>query len=133
MVVSNGLVRNPGDLEARTGVEGHHKFTIYPLLQNNESGSLHLGVNYNEIEPGGSAEPHYHAECDVFDHVHYVLSGDLLVSIGGKEQRVGADTLIYCRSDEVHSIKNIGTDTARVLLISGMNVGGTGGKLVFPG
>jgi len=131
MVASNGLIRKPGDLEVLTSVEGHHKFNINPLLQPGENGSLHLMVNFNEIAPGGSAEPHYHTDCEVFDHVHYIISGDLIVSIAGKEQRVGPETLIYCRSDEVHSIRNVGSDTAKVLLISGLSIGGTGGKLVI--
>ena len=132
MVASSGIIRKPGDLEALIGVEGHPNVNINPLLQPGENGSLHLMINFNEIEPGGCAEPHYHTECDVFDHVHYVISGDLVASVAGKEQRVGPNTLIYCRSDEIHSIKNVGSDTAKVLLISGLSIGGTGGKLVFP-
>jgi quercetin dioxygenase-like cupin family protein len=132
MTASKGLFRKPGDLGARTGVEGHPKVTVHPLLQSGEEGSLYLVINYNEIEPGGSSNPHYHKDCDVFDHVHYILSGDILASVDGREFKAGPDSLVYCRSDELHSFKNVGSETARVLLISGLNVGGTGGKLVFP-
>ena len=132
MTASEGLFRRYGDLGVRTSVEGHPGVTIYPLLQSGEEGSLHLVINYNEIEPGGSTNPHYHTECEVFDHAHYILSGDIIAVVEGREFKAGPDNLVYCRSDELHSFKNVGTDTARLLLISGLNVGGTGGKLVFP-
>jgi len=132
MAASNGLFRKPGDLGVRTGVEGHPNCVISPLLQTGETGSLYSAINLNVIAPGGATEPHYHMNCPVFDHSHYVISGDLIATIAGNEQKVGPGTLIYCRSDELHSIKNIGTTEAKVLLISALPAGGTGGKLVFP-
>lgn len=131
MSATNGLFRKPGDAGTRTGVEGHPGCVIYPLVQTGPNGSLYTAINLNVIAPGGSTEPHYHANCPLFDHSHYVITGDLLASVAGKEQRVGPGTLIYCRSDELHSIKNVGTEEAKVLLISALPEGGTGGKLVF--
>ena len=130
MVASNCIISKAADIEAVTGIEGHPDVTVYPLLRAAE-GSLQLTVALDDIEPGGGIDPHFHKDCAVFDHAYYVISGDILVSVGGQEQRVGADTLIYHPSSEIHSIKNVGSDTAKVLLINAIAQEETRGTPVY--
>lgn len=133
MAASNGIISKIADLEAITRLEGHHKLTAYRLLKAGEKGSLHLMVSLDVLEPGGSTDAHYHTDGDIFDHAFYVISGDLIISVAGKEQKVGADTLIYCRSNQTHSMTNVGTGKAKVLAISASAAGtDMPGKMVYP-
>ena len=127
------LIRKVADQAAKTGIAGHPDVTAYDLIQGGEKGSLHLSIRLNVIEPGGSINPHYHTDCDPFDHAFYIISGELLISLAGREHRVGADTLLYYRSDEVHAIINIGSEKAKILAISGFAPGGSRGRTIYLG
>ena len=131
MGANKGLIIKVADQKAKTAIKGHPKTSAYGLIRPGEEGSLRLGIRLNEIEPGGSAELHYHTDCDPYDHAFYVISGDLLVTISGKEHRVGADTLIYYRSDAIHSMTNVGRHKAKVLVLSAFAIGGTRGNAVY--
>ena len=124
------IVSKISDVKAITGEEGHPDIAAYPLLQVGEKGSLYLNMRLDVLEPGGGTEPHYHTDCDVFDHAFYVISGDVVMSIGGKEFSVGPDTLVYCHSSEVHAMRNVGTDKAKVLAMAAAPGGKAHGRLV---
>ncbi|MBI2909787.1 MAG: cupin domain-containing protein [Chloroflexi bacterium] len=65
-------------------------------------------------------------------HAYYVISGQIAASIGDdEEQIVGDDTVIYCSSDVVHSIKNVGKTNSKVLRIGASATGDVRGKLVY--
>jgi mannose-6-phosphate isomerase-like protein (cupin superfamily) len=67
----------------------------------------------------------------VFDHVYYVISGQIRATVGDIERTVGADTFIYCPSNMRHSLLNVGQDTAKVLRISGSGKGDKMGDAVY--
>lgn len=131
MVASNGLISKAKDKEAITNLEGHSKLTAYELIRPEEDGSMHLRVVLDEIEPGGGIEPHFHELTPVCDHAYYVISGEIVVSLAGREEKVGPDTLIYCPTDVVHSLRNAGKSPAKLLRIGAAASGETGGKSVF--
>ena len=138
MLDGKGLIRRASEVESRSGGEGHSKMLVYSLLRRvkaptmpGEQGSLYLGIAMNEIEPGGGIDPHYHVDAPVFDHVYYVISGKILGRVGDKEEEVGADSIIYCPSDVLTSIKNIGEDTAKILMLAALPPEGSRGKFVW--
>ena len=132
MVAINGLIKSKTDIkEAITDLEGHSKLTAYELLRPGENGSMHLRVVLDEVEPGGGIAPHFHELVPVCDHAYYVISGDIMVSLAGREERVGPDTLIYCPTNVIHSIRNIGESSAKLLRIGAAASGETGGRSVF--
>ena len=51
--------------------------------------------------------------------------------MGDEERIVGADSLIYCPSDQRHSITNVGKGLAKILRISGCNDGAKMGGPVW--
>ena len=132
MTASSGILRKVGDLGVRTDIPGHPNCNIHPLLNLEDTGSFRLSVNLNRIDPGGRVEPHYHENCLTFTHTQYVISGDLIASVAGKEVRVGPGSVIYSHSDEVHGIKNVGNDIAEIVQVSVYPEGNAHGKLVFP-
>ena len=131
MVVINGLICKAEDKVAMTDIEGHVKLTGYELIRPGENGSMHLRVVLDEIEPGGGIKSHFHELTPVCDHAYYVISGEIMASLAGREEKVGPDTLIYCPTDVIHSIKNIGKSPAKLLRIGAAASGETGGRSVF--
>ncbi|MDP2952761.1 MAG: cupin domain-containing protein [Chloroflexota bacterium] len=131
MVASKGIIARLGDQEARTGIMGHPNVVARRLLEVGEEGSLHLNIACDVIAPGGGIEAHYHDNAAPFDHAYYVIRGRILAKVGDREERVGANTLIYCPSNVVHSIENVGKGDAWVLRIVAAKGENTGGKSVF--
>lgn len=113
-------------MEARKDSPGHPNVTAYRLISPGPEGTSYLSIALDDLAPGGRVDPHYHADVDSFDHAFYVLSGEVSVKIGdGEERVVGEDTVIYCPSNVVHSLRNVGKANAKVLRI-GAAVGGEG-------
>ena len=131
MIATNGLISKAEDKEAITDMKGHSGLTAYELIHPGENGSMHLRVLLDEVELGGGIAPHFHELTPVCDHAYYVISGDIMVSLAGREERVGPDTLIYCPTDVIHSIRNIGKSPAKLLRLGAAASGETGGKSVF--
>ena len=131
MVASKGLISKAKDKEAITDMKGHSGLIAYELIRPGENGSMHLRMVLDEFEPGGGIEPHFHELTPVCDHAYYVISGDIMVSLAGREERVGSDTLIYCPTNVIHSIRNIGESSAKLLRIGAAASGETRGRSVF--
>ena len=138
MEYNKGLIRRASEVEAKSSIEGHPKMRVYRLLDTvqtetmpKEEGSLYLTVALDEIQPDGGVDPHYHVDAPEFDHVFYVISGRILGRVGDKEEEVGPDGIIYCPSGLTHSIKNISSETAKVLAIVAFAPGETPGRSIF--
>ena len=131
MVAINGLIIKAADKKAMTDMKGHSKMTACELIRPEENGSMHLRMLLDEIEPGGEIAPHFHELIPVCDHAYYVISGEVIASLSGREERVGPDTLIYCPTNVIHSIRNVGDGPAKLLRIGAAASGETGGRSVF--
>lgn len=60
--------------------EGHSTgYTAAPLIDRS-TGSVHTGLSVNQLEAGGTIDPHVHS----FEEGFYVLSGRAVVRIGGE-------------------------------------------------
>ena len=116
--------------KASLALHGHSGMKVNELIHPGPDGSLHLHLLLDEVEPGGKIDAHYHELTPAYDHGYYVISGEILAHIGDKTEIVGADTLIYCASDVVHSIENVGKMPAKLLRIGAAANGKTIGKLV---
>jgi mannose-6-phosphate isomerase-like protein (cupin superfamily) len=121
--------------------EGHPNQKAYAFLRPDtslppvgKSPSMSIDLALNNIQPGGGIEEHYHEynkDMPIFDHVYYVISGRIKATMGDEERIVGADSLIYCPSDQRHSITNVGKGLAKILRISGCNDGARMGGPVW--
>ncbi len=131
MVAVNGLIIQAKEKPLITEIPGHSKLKAWELIRPGENGSLHLRMLLNVFEPGGGIELHYHDLIPVADHAYYVISGKILAVMGDKEKIVGPDTLLYCLTDKLHSIKNVGTEPAKLLRIGAAATGDSSGKSVF--
>ncbi len=129
-MAGRGLISKAEDKEAITDMKGHSGMKAWDIIQPGEGGSMYLRMLLDEFEPGGGIAPHYH-EITPCDHAYYVISGKILAMIGGKEEIVGPNTLIYCTTDVVHSLKNVGQTPAKLLRIGAAADGVSSGKSVF--
>ena len=131
MMTNIGFISKAKDKVAITDISGHSKMKAYYLANPNENGSRYLTIVLGEFEPGGGIEPHYHEITPPCDHAYYVINGEIEASIGNRKERVGSDTLIYCTTDVIHSLRNVGKSPAKLLRIGAAADGKSSGNAVF--
>jgi mannose-6-phosphate isomerase-like protein (cupin superfamily) len=130
-MAAKGLISKPTPKSLLTDLKGHAGMNAYELIRPGKDGSMHLRLVLDEVEPGGKIEPHYHELTPVCDHGYYVISGEIKARIGDKTEVVGPDTLLYCQTDVIHSIENVGKTTAKLLRLGAAADGNSSGKSVF--
>jgi mannose-6-phosphate isomerase-like protein (cupin superfamily) len=128
---SKGLISRASEITPRNDLKGHLGLKAYSLVEAGKDGSIQLKVILDEIEPGGRIDAHYHKVTPVQDHAYYIISGDILATIGDRIEKVGPDTLLYFPTDVVHEIENIGNKVAKVLLIGTVIPDGKGPNSIF--
>ena len=136
-----GYIMTISEAERGRGAEGHPGNQGYSYLRPNtarikvgKEPSMHISLGLNKIQPGGGIEEHYHEydiETPIFDHIYYVISGQIKATIGSMERIVGADSLIYCPSNIKHSITNVGKGMAKLIRVSGSGEGARMGGPVY--
>jgi quercetin dioxygenase-like cupin family protein len=130
-MATRGLFSKASEITPRDDLKGHIGLKAYDLVNPGPNGSIQLKVILDEIVPGGKIESHYHRMTPVQDHAYYVISGEILATIGSRTEKVGPDTLLYFPSDEVHEIVNVGQSVAKVLLIGTSRSDGSGPGAVY--
>jgi quercetin dioxygenase-like cupin family protein len=73
-----------GALRPHPIFEGHSRGYTSATLVDRSSGSVHTGLSLNQLEPGGTIDPHVHS----FEEGFYVLSGEAVVTIGSASYRL---------------------------------------------
>jgi quercetin dioxygenase-like cupin family protein len=131
MPAKKGLIIKAKEKPLITEIPGHSKIKAWEIIRPGENGSIHLRMLLNEFEPGGGIELHTHELVPVADHAYYVISGKIKAVIGDKEEIVGPDTLLYCLTDTLHSIENVGDGPAKLLRIGAAATGDSSGKSIF--
>lgn len=129
-MTGRALISKAEDKEPITDMKGHYGIKAWDIIRPGENGSMCLLMLLDEFETGGGIEPHFH-EIAPCDHAYYVISGEILATVGDKEEIVGPDTLIYCTTDVIHSLKNVGQTPAKLLRIGAAADGVSSGKSVF--
>lgn len=126
-----GRVIRLAELKPRIGLPGHPGLTAYSFARPGQ-GCRWLLVTLDVVAEGGGIEPHYHEGRD-FDHAYYVVAGELLVTIGEQEYRVGPDSLVIFPAGVVHGFKAVSPGGARVLRLEASPTGEVTGGSVFVG
>jgi len=67
------------------------------------------------VAPGGGPPPHVHSREE---ESFYLLQGTLALQVGGKTLNASAGDFIYIPRGTVHSFKNVGEETARMLTLA---------------
>ncbi len=67
------------------------------------------------VAPGGGPPPHVHSHEE---EAFYLLQGTLALQVGGKTLNASAGDFIYIPRGTVHSFKNVGEETAKMLTLA---------------
>jgi quercetin dioxygenase-like cupin family protein len=67
-----------------------------------DDGAPHFAMRHFEIEPGGQTPQHHHP----WEHEVYVLEGEGVVSISGKETTIGPGMAVFIPEHEPHCFMN---------------------------
>jgi quercetin dioxygenase-like cupin family protein len=67
------------------------------------------------VAPGGGPPPHIHSRED---ESFYVQQGTLAVQVGGSALQTSAGDFIHLPRGTVHSFKNVGEETAKLLMVA---------------
>jgi quercetin dioxygenase-like cupin family protein len=66
------------------------------------------------VVPGGGPPPHVHTRED---ETFYIQQGTLAAQVGDKSLRMSAGDFVHLPRGVVHSFKNIGDETAKMLMV----------------
>jgi quercetin dioxygenase-like cupin family protein len=67
------------------------------------------------VAPGGGPPPHVHSRED---ESFYLPHGTLALQVGGKALKASAGDFVYIPRGTVHSFKNVGEETAKMLTVA---------------
>ena len=67
------------------------------------------------VSPGGGPPPHVHSRED---ESFYLQRGTLAVKVGDKALNISAGDFVHMPRGTVHSFKNVGEETARLLMVA---------------
>lgn len=99
-------------------VEGYsppgHEGTFNRTLVGKEEGIQGVEMIYGEMEEGGLADPHYHADIE---QVMYVLNGEMEIDIEGKVTQLSKGHVVWIPQMATHEVKNIGNSKLSFILI----------------
>jgi len=84
------------------------------LVTGNETGSAFF-MGEACVAPGGGPPPHVHSRED---ESFYLLKGTLALQVGGKALNASAGDFIHIPRGTVHSFKNAGEETAKMLVVA---------------
>jgi len=93
---------------------GHSKTTNLRLLGPGPDGSNRMEVVLGQIEYGGQADPHSHANEE---QALFVMEGKALIEIAGEREVVGPNDFIYLPQGTHHKIVPIEGKHLKVLII----------------
>ena len=67
------------------------------------------------VAPGGGPPPHVHSRED---ESFYLQHGTLALEVGGKALKASAGDFLHIPRGTVHSFKNVGEETAKLLMVA---------------
>jgi quercetin dioxygenase-like cupin family protein len=65
-----------------------------------------------EVPPGGEVPPHIHAQEE---ECYYLLEGEMLVQVGGKEVAIKAGDFVHVPAGTIHGYRNLSDQPIRFL------------------
>jgi mannose-6-phosphate isomerase-like protein (cupin superfamily) len=93
-----------------------HNSEIRPLMDRTTSNIERCSLAEELLPPGAAIGRHYHLETE---ELYYILDGTGEMSVGAETQTVGGGDCILIPRNEIHTLRNTGNQTMRLLLICG--------------
>ena len=93
-----------------------HNSEIRPLIDRTTSPITQCSLAEELLPPGCAVTPHHHRNLE---EIYYIVSGSGLMTVGENSREVGAGDAIYIPRGHKHSLKNIGSEPIKLILVCG--------------
>lgn len=93
-----------------------HGSVIRPLIDRTTSDVTQCSLAEEMLPPGCAVTPHHHREIE---EIYYVVSGHGLMTVGDETRDVYAGDAVFVPRGHRHSLRNIGAEAIRLILVCG--------------
>jgi len=107
------IIGNINDLQAKKIDSLQAKNAAMKVLVSSETGWDDYVMRVVEVETEGYTPKHSHP----WPHINFIIEGDGLLMIDGKDNPVKAGSFAYVPSDHLHQFKNIGQEVFKFICI----------------
>lgn len=97
-------------------IETPHKSEIRPLVDRTTSAIENCSLAEEILPIGAAVAAHYHKQTE---EIYYILSGAGEMRVGETVREVVAGDAIFIPRLQVHTLKNIGVEPIKLLLVCG--------------
>lgn len=104
------------NLRSASVINTRHGSEIRPLIDRTTSPITQCSVAEELLPPGAAVTRHLHRETE---EVYYVLAGDGEMTVGDETAPVGPGDAIYIPIGTVHTLRNVGAEPMRIVLVCG--------------
>lgn len=91
-----------------------HSGTNNRRIIGKKDGMENMEVIIGEIDPGGTADPHYHEEIE---QAMYILTGKMHVVINGQQNTLSPGDAVIIPKKAMHEVTNVGDTPLRFVLM----------------
>jgi len=114
MMVPKETTMQTGVLNAGEGKAYRVVGDLYTILASGEDTGGAYALIHAEVPPGGGPPPHIHRRED---EAFFILEGDISFHADGKAIAASAGTWITLPKNSLHSFRNNGSATAKMLIV----------------
>jgi len=91
--------------EVPSAYEKHSQgYSRIAMVDHNTTGAVHTGLGLCKLDPGGTLNNHVH----FYEEAFYILEGQVLISIDGRDYQLGADDYGIFQTAVSHAWRNTG-------------------------
>lgn len=100
----------------RRDAELERAYDVWVLVRKS-LGLTAFGINIVELPPGGSIPQHHEIDRSQ-EEIFYVVEGAPTITIDGVDHELAVGTFVRLDPEPVRTVRNDGSETARVLIVS---------------
>lgn len=93
-----------------------HGSEIRPLIDRTTSAITQCSLAEEVLPPGCAVTPHHHRQLE---EIYYIVAGRGVMQVGEEERDVGAGDAVYIPRGHRHTLKNIGMEPMKIVLVCG--------------
>jgi mannose-6-phosphate isomerase-like protein (cupin superfamily) len=97
-------------------IETRHGSEIRPLIDRTTSGITGCSLAEEILPPGHAVTPHHHRQIE---EIYYIVEGRGVMTVGDEQQEVAAGDAVYVPRGQRHTLRNIGAEPIKLLLVCG--------------
>jgi mannose-6-phosphate isomerase-like protein (cupin superfamily) len=104
------------NLQQAQVINTRHGSQIRPLIDRTTSDITQCSLAEETLPPGCAVTPHRHRQIE---EIYYIVSGRGLMAVGEETREVESGDAVYVPRGQRHTLKNIGTEEIKLILVCG--------------